>query len=163
MSLRASKNLILPCATPESHFLISQNKAMALFPPSLHWSLSPQSMETTSSLLLPFSSVPQQVAQLGGRVFLSIHPSPSYLEKQEAVMPCVWHMQLAKDVSLLLQRAPLAFPSHSRRRKHCLGWILGLLLFMRFPSHHNISINKKSEKRKTAEIWFLSFVFGTEC
>lgn len=88
---------------------------------------------------------------------------PSYLEKQEAVMPCVWHMQLAKDVSLLLQRAPLAFPSHSRRRKHCLGWILGLLLFMRFPSHHNISINKKSEKRKTAEIRFLSFVFGTEC
>lgn len=62
-----------------------------------------------------------------------------------------------------LQRAPLAFPSHSRRRKHCLGWILGLLLFMRFPSHHNISINKKSEKRKTAEICFLSFVFGTEC
>jgi len=46
---------------------------------------------------------------------------------------------------------PLLSHLISRRRKHCLGLILGLLLLTRFPSHHNTSINTKGEKKKTAE------------
>lgn len=170
----ALKNLILPCVIPESHFLISQNKAMAFLLPSLRWSLAPHSTETASSLLLPFSSVPQQVAQLGGRVFLSIHPSPSYLQKEEAVMPWVWLMQLAQGCgctfhTLLLQRAPLAFPSHFQKKEALFGLNTGIAAAheISFSSQHFHKYKgwkeKNSRKEKTAEICFASFVSGTDC